>query len=105
MLHAHIGVICVQVRDDEQTERFVVFSSALPLADSRRRLSSMPNDVTCTGLIDEAGVRRELSGGGITAEDLNARINRARGFKTTATSRALLENWVTAVKRALPGRP
>jgi len=104
MLHEHIGVICVQIGDDEQTERFVVFSSALPLADSRRRPPSMPGDVTCTGLIDEAEVRRELAAGGLTAEDLDTNVSRARAFRTTATSGALLEGWVTAVKRSLPAQ-
>src|SRR5437870_3910417 len=105
MHHEHIGVMCVQTRDDERTERFVVFSSALPLADWRRWPQSMPSDVTCTGLISDAEVRSELVTSGLSAEEIDGRISRARAFKTTTTSDTLMEDWVNAIRRSLPRQP
>ena len=102
MLHQHIAVICVQNRDDERTDRFVVFSSALPVADWRQWPQSMPHDVTCTTLIGEAQVRSELATGGLSAEEIDARVSRARAFKTTTTSDTLFDDWVNAISRLLP---
>ena len=105
MLHEHIAVICVQTGDDERTERFVVFSSALPLADSRRWPQSMPGDVTCTALIGDADVRSELAAAGLPAEGIEARVSQSRAFKTTMTSHSLAEDWVKAIRRSLPRQP
>lgn len=105
MQHEHIAVICVQMRNDDRTERFVVFSSALPLDDRRRWPQRMPTDVACTGLIGEDEVRSELAASGLSAEGIDARVSRARVFKTTTTSPTLLEDWVNAVRRSLPRRP
>src|SRR5438876_9839603 len=105
MHHEHIALICVQTRDDERTERFIVFSSALPLADWRRLPQSMPSDVTCTGLISDAEVRSELATSGLSAEDIDARVSRARAFKTTTTSDTLMEDSLNAIRRWLPRQP
>jgi hypothetical protein len=105
MHHEHIAVICVQTRDDERTERFVVFSSALPLADGRQWPQSMPSDVTCTGLISDAEVRSELATSGLSAEDVDARVSRARVFKATTTSDTLMKERVNAIRRSLPRQP
>jgi hypothetical protein len=105
MQQEHIAVICVQTRNDERTERFVVFSSALPLDDRRRWPQRMPTDVACTGLISEDEVRSELAARGLSAEGIDARVGRSRAFKTTTTSATLMEDWVNAVRRSLPQGP
>ena len=98
----HIAVICVQTRDDERTERFVVFLSALPVADWRQWPQSIPTGVKCTTLIGEAQVRLELATSGLSAEEIDARVSRARAFKTTTTSDILFDDWVNAISRSLP---
>ena len=51
MLHKHVSVICVQARDDERTERFVVFSSELPPRGWCTWPQSAHSSMTCIGLI------------------------------------------------------
>jgi hypothetical protein len=101
MLHKHVSVFCVQVRDDERTERFVVFSSALPPRDWRTWPESAQSSVTCTGLLRDEEARSELASGGLDAEAVDAHITRARAFKTTTTSNTLSADWVNAIRRTI----
>jgi hypothetical protein len=103
MLHAHLSVICVQVRDDERTERFVVFSSALPPRDWPAWPASARGRVTCTGLLRDEEARSTLASGGLPHETIDAHIARARAFKTTTTSETLFEDWVSAIRRSQAG--
>jgi 7-keto-8-aminopelargonate synthetase-like enzyme len=89
MQHEHIAVICVQTRNDERTERFVVFSSALPLDDRRGWPEGMPTDMACTGLISEDEVRSELAARGLSAEGIDARAMKRPSVYTTHLQRLL----------------
>jgi hypothetical protein len=104
MLHKHVSVICVQVRDDQRTERFVVFSSPLPPRDWRTWPQSAHSSVACTGLLRDEEARAELTSGGLEADAIDAHITRARAFKTTTTSATLSENWVNAIRRTVGQR-
>jgi hypothetical protein len=101
MLHKHVSLICVQARDDERTERFVLFTSALPPRDWRTWPESAHRSVTCTGLIRDEEARAELASGGLSAEEIDAYVTRARAFKTTTTSETLSHDWVNAIRRTL----
>jgi hypothetical protein len=101
MLHKHVSVICVQARDDERTERFVVFSSELPPREWRTWPQSAHSSMTCIGLIRDEEVRAELASSGLSAEEIDAHVTRARAFKTTTTSETLSQDWVNAIRRTL----
>jgi hypothetical protein len=101
MLHKHVSVVCVQARDDERTERFGVFSSELPPRDWRTWPQSAHSRMTCIGLIRDEEVRAELASSGLSAEEIDAHVTRARAFKTTTTSETLSHNWVNAIRRTL----
>ena len=103
MLHAHVSVICVQVRDDERTERFVVFSSALPPRDWPTWPESARSRVTCTGLLRDGEALSALASEGLPPGTIEAHIARARAFKTTTTSETLFEDWVSAIRRSPAG--
>ena len=101
MLHKHVSVICVQAGDGERTERFVVFTSALPLRAWRTWPESARRSVTCAGPIGDEEARAELASGGLSAEEIDAHVTRARAFKTTTTSETLSHDWVNAIRRTL----
>ncbi len=92
-----VGVVCVQVRDDERTERFVVCSSAS--AANWVPGESAPQDTRCSGLVEELEAREELRKMGLDEAHIESHIQRARTFKTTTTSETLFEDWVRSLPR------
>lgn len=89
MAEQRISVVCVQVRDDEQTERFVVISSPF----------SHLKDIRCSELLMESAARAELAVMGLERDELESRIQSARAFKTTTTSETLMADWTRALRR------
>jgi hypothetical protein len=80
-----VGVVCVQVRDDVTTERFVVCSSDSASSDWVRGQTA-PKDARCSGLVEVVEARGELR-----------KTGRARAFKTTTTSDTLFEDWARSL--------
>jgi hypothetical protein len=77
-------VICVQVQDDERSERFIL-ASADPQLPPESMNVSLP--------LIESDIRRELEKSGLRVEQVESYIQHARAFKTQTTSN---EFWAAA---------
>ena len=77
-------VICVQVQDDERSERFIL-ASADPQLPPESMKVSLP--------LIESDIRKELETRGLRADDVESHIQHARAFKTQTTSN---EWWAAA---------
>jgi hypothetical protein len=77
-------VICVQVQDDERSERFILASADPQLP---------PESVNVSLPLIESDIRKELEKSGLRVEQVESYIQHARPFKTQTTSNEL---WAAA---------
>jgi len=77
MTYDMFWVICVQVQDDERSERFIL-ASADPQLPPEAMTVSLP--------LIETDIRKELETRGLRAEQVESHVQHARAFKTRTTS-------------------